>query len=230
MRYLLGSSFFDGGKNGPEFRRAFAPIWSANVAKLTPQPSRIVIICEAGSKRPTVGWNTDVIRLTGDCGNCDQILKGKRPNDYSGWTAGMAALAMLAYVDMADFVYFEEDCLAFGDVIGQAYRDMGDGDMVFGRKMMSAPWMPCSQAFFLVRHRAIPQFVSDYLALGGERSVTNLGEHKHCKIEQKWGSQRARRLTLGCDRERPIPWDAPAFFCQQWTLAELAEAKRRNMI
>lgn len=230
MRYLIGSSFFDGGKNGTEFRRAFAPIWSVNVAKLIPQPSRIVIICEAGSKRPAVGWNTDVIRLTGDCGNCDQIVRGKRPNDYSGWTAGMAALAMLAYVDMADFIYFEEDCLAFGNVIGQAYTDMGDGDMVFGKKMTSPPWMPCSQAFFLVRHRFIPEFVSAYLALGGERNINNLGEHKHVKIEQQFGSQRCRRLSFGVDRERPIPWDSSVWFAQQWTPEELAEAKRRGFV
>ncbi len=230
MRYLLGSSFFDGGKNGPDFRREFAPIWSKNVAKFSRAPSRIVIISEGASKRPSVGWGTDVVRLTGDCGHCEQIIKGERPNEFSGWSASMTALAMIAYADMADFVYWEEDCLGFGDVIGQGYRDLGDGDLVFGRKMTSAPWMPCSQAFFIVRHSFIPLFVSTYLVMGGERDKQNLGEHKFCKIEQRFGSQKIRRLSFGVDRERPIPWDAPVWFAQQWTPAELEEAKNRNLL
>jgi len=230
MRFLLGSSFFDGGKNGPDFRRAFVPIWQENVAKLRPQPSRIVVVSEGGSKRPGSYSNTDVIRLTGDCGHCEQLVKGERNNEFSGWSASMTALAMLAYADMADFLYFEEDCLAFGDVIGQAYRDMGYGDIVFGRKMTSPPWQPCAQALFLVRHRFLPKFVSMYLGLGGERTRTNLGEAKFCHIERAIGPKRAKRLSFGVDRERPIPWDAPVFYCQQWSPAELDEARSRNLI
>jgi hypothetical protein len=230
MRYLLGSSFFDGGKQGPEFRRAFVPIWHANVAKFTPQPSRVVVISEGGSQRPNFGWGTDVVRLTGNCGHCEQLVKGERENEFSGWSATMTALAMIAYADMANFAYLEEDCLCFGDCIGQAYRDMGDGDMVFGRKMTSPPWQPCSQAFFIVRHKFIPTFVSTYLGMGGERSRTNLGEAKFCAIEQKFGPRRIRRLSFPCDRERPIPWEAPVWFCQQWTPAELDEARRRILL
>lgn len=234
MRYLIGSSFFDGGKNGPEFRRAFAPIWSAQFRTL--EPTRIVIVSEAGSKRPLVGWNTDVIRLTGDCSHCETLVEdcekglGRHRNEFSGWSASMTALAMIAYCDMADFIYVEEDCLAFGDWVGQLYRDMGDGYMAFGRKMTSAPWMPCSQSMFIVRHVFIPEFVSSYLALGGERNRHNLGEAKFCKLEKKSGTGVIRRLTFGVDRERPIPWDAPVWFAQQWTPAELAEARARNLI
>lgn len=230
MRYLIGSSYFDGGKNGSEFRRAFVPIWHANIAKQNPQPSRIVITAEGGSKRPGCYLNTDVIRLTGDCGNCDQIIKKLRSNEFSGWTISMTALALIAYLDMSDFVYWEEDNLGFGDVIGQGYRDLGDGDMVIGRKMTSHPWMPCSQAFFIVRHRFIPTFVSNYLALGGETSPDKIGEHKHVILEERFGRKRVRRLSFGVDRERPIPWDAPVWFCQQWSPAEIEEARTRGLI
>lgn len=231
MRYLLGSSFFDGGKNGAAFRRQLAVIWAENVARARPQPSRVVIVSEGGSKRPNVGpLNADIVRLTGDCGHCDQLVKGERANEFSGWSASMTALAMLAYTDMADFLYWEEDCLAFGDVVGQLYRDMGDGDMVFGRKMTSAPWMPAAQSLFLVRHSFIPTFVHTYLSMGGERKPNNLGEHKFVFIESRFGSRRIRRLSFGVDRERPLPWDAPVWYAQQWTSAELEEAARRKLI
>lgn len=229
MRYLIGSSYFDGGKGGTDFRRRFVRIWSANIAKVRPAPSRIVVISEGDSFRPWVDGQ-DVVQLTGDCGHCEQLIEGKRPNEFSGWSAGMAALAMIAYTDMADFVYVEEDCLPLGDWLGQAYRDMGEGDMVFGRKMTSPPWQVCAQSLFIVRHAFIPQFVSAYLGMGGERDRTNLGEHKFLKIEQRFGTKRIRRLSFGVDRERPIPWDAPTFYFQQPTPAELEEAKRRGLI
>lgn len=230
MRFLIGSSYFDQGKNGPDFRREFAAIWAENVGKAMPRPSRVVVISEGGSRRPSVGWGTDVVRLTGDCGHCDQLVKGERDNEFSGWSASMCALAMLAYTDMADFVYFEEDCLAFGDWVGQLYRDLGDGDLAFGAKMRGAPWMPAAQSLFIVRHRFIPMFVSTYLGLGGERDASNLGEHKFVKLEQRFGPKRVRRLTFGVDRERPIPWGAKVFYAQQWTAAELAEARRQGLI
>jgi hypothetical protein len=231
MRWLLGSSYFEGGKNGQAFRRAFVPIWHANIAKQAMQPTRIVVISEGGSRRPWhPGGNTDVVQLTGDCGHCEQLVENKRPNEFSGWSASMTALAMMAYTDMAHFVYWEEDMLGFGDVIGQGFRDLGDADLVFGRKMKSPPWQPCAQAFFIVRHSFIPQFVSMYLGMGGERDRNNLGEAKFVKIEQRLGPQRVRRLSFGTDRERPIPWDDPTWYCQQFSPAELDEARRRNLI
>lgn len=232
MRMLIGSSYFDGGKQGPEFRRAFVPIWQANVALAIKKhpPTRIVVISEAGSKRPGCYYATDVVRLSGDLGHCEQLVKGERTNEWSGWSISMCALALMAHADMADFLYWEEDCLVFGDAIGQAYRDLGDGDIVFGRKMTSAPWQPCSQSFFIVRHAFIPTFVAMYLGMGGERNRHNLGEAKFCRIENTIGPKRAKRLSFPCDRERPIPWDAPVWHCQQWTPGELAELAERERI
>lgn len=230
MRFMIGSSFFDGGKNGPEFRRQFARIWSQNVAEVKPAPTRVVIISEGGSQRPECGIDTDVVHLTGDAGHCEQLVRGERDNEFSGWSASMCALAMISYSEMADFVYWEEDCLCFGDCIGQLYRDMGDGYMAFGRKMTSSPWQVCSQSLFIVRHRFLPTFVSTYLGYGGERDPSNLGEAKFVRMEKQFGPRRIRRHSLACDRERPIPWDAAAWHCQQWTPDELKEARRRNLI
>lgn len=230
MRWMCGSSFFDGGKNGPEFRREFARIWSANVAEANPPPTRVVVISEGGSQRPDCGIDTDVVKLTGDCGHCEQLVKGERDNEFSGWSASVCALAMLAYSDMANLIFVEEDCLCFGDWVGQLHRDMGDGDMAFGAKMKGPPWMPCSQSLFIVRHSFLPTFVSTYLSYGGERDRNNLGETKFVRLEKQFGSKRIRRHSLPCDRERPISWDAPAWHCQQWTPHELNEARARNLI
>jgi hypothetical protein len=229
MRFLLGSSYFDRGKGGAEFRRELATIWSENNSRADVAPTRTVIISEAGSKRPAVGWATDVVRLTGDLGHCHDLIEGRKPHEFAGWSATMCALAMTAYADEADFLYKEEDCLAFGPWVKRIYDDLGSGDIVFGGKMKSAPWMPCAQSLFLVRHRAIPLFVRTYLGLGGDNNKNTLGEAKFARLASMF-PMKVRYLSFGVDRERPIPWDDPVFYFQQPTAAELEEASRRGLI
>jgi hypothetical protein len=228
-RFLIGSSFFDSGKNGTTFRRDFAHIWQMNKLSWSPAPTRIVIISEGNSDRPQYA-GTDIVRLSGNLGHCDDLVYRRKPHEFSSWSASMCALAMIAYDDEADLIYAEEDMLGFGDIVGQIYRDVGSASMAFGAKMKSAPWMPAAQSLFIVKHAFIPTFVSSYLAMGGERDPHNLGEAKFVKLEQKFGPHRIKRLSFGCDRERPIPWDAGTFYFQQATAAELDEARRRKLI
>ncbi len=230
MKIFIGSSYFEGGKGGPEFRRAFAHHWYYNT--MAASPDKVAVICEGGSVPPRFA-KVDYVNLTGDLGHCEGLIeKAKRglPHpEFAGWSASMCALAMLAYVDGATFVYKEEDALAFGPWLQRMKQDLGNADLVFGPKMKSAPWMPAAQSLFMVRHSAIPWFVRTYLSLGGDDNASTLGEHKFCAMESKF-PQRCRRLSFGCDREKPIPWDSDCFYAQQWTQAELEEAKRRNLL
>lgn len=224
MRFLLGSSFFDGGK--PE-RQAMAQHWINNVARMDVKPNKIVVIGEGGAKIPAL-WG-DVIRLTGDLGHVHQHLDGgpKSHHDFTGWSASVLALAMLAYIDEADFIYRESDCLAFGPWVTRMYRDCGDHGWVFGPKMTSAPWMACAQSLFLVKHATIPQFIRTFLLHGNENERNRIGETRFVKMETVMP---AGRLSFGVDRMRPIPWDDEVWYFQQPTAAELAEAKSRNLI
>lgn len=157
-------------------------------------------------------------------------MKGRVPNEWSGWSASMVALALIAHCNNTDFVYTESDCLRFGKCIEQMYADCGDGSFIFGPRHDGPPWMASSQSLFLVKHAFIPHFVSAYLALGGERTEINLGEQKFVRLEEKFGPKIVKRLSFGVDRCRPIPWGAPAFYFQQPTAAELEEAKTRGLL
>lgn len=222
---LLGSSYFDGGR---EHRKEFARAWHWNTINATLKPSRIVIIAEGGGSPCVTCSDIDIVHLTGDLGHIGSHLNQSRPHAHTGWTASMIALAMLAYVDEADFLYKEQDCIEVGPCREQAYKDMGDGDMVFGGRQTSAPWMRSSQAFFLVRHSFIPTLVSRYLAMGRDRVV--LGEDKFARLEDEFGTSRIRRLSFGVDRCRPIPWDNPPLYFQQPSDEDLNEAQRRGVI
>lgn len=232
MKLLIGSSYFAGGKGGVEFRERLAVLWSKQIAKCDIKPSRTVIICEASSLFPKEAEfdGLDLIRLTGDCGHCGALLNGSKKNEFSGWSASMLACAMTAYCDEADFLYVEQDALCFGPWVQRMYDDMGDACMVFGPKHTSEPWMPCSQSVFLVRNSFIPTFVRTYLGLGRDGDVRFLGEQKFVRIEEQFGPSLIRKLSFGVDRCRPIPWDQPVFYAQQWTQEEIDEAIRRGLL
>lgn len=226
-RIFVGSSYFDRRQaDRPEFLK----IWIENTKRCFPNPTRVVLVAEAGSRIPfALPENYDVVNLSGDLGHVSMLERGEKKNAFAGWTGSMLALAMLAYCDEADFLYKESDCLAFGDIEGQMYRDLTDeGDIVFGHAHPVAPGMPSSQSLFLVRHRFIPEFVSTYISYGGDATIH--GEHKMCKLRDRFGGARIRMLSFGQDRCRPIEWHRSPLYLQQIYPEELAEMKTRNLI
>lgn len=225
-RFLIGSSYFDKRQaDRPEFLR----LWIENTKKLFPNPTRVVIVAEAGSKIPfPLPEGYDAVNLTGDLGHVTMLESGEKPHVHGGWTAHMLSLAMLAYCDEADFIYKESDCLAWGDIEGQMYKDMGEGDIVFGHAHPGPPGMPSSQSLFLVRHSFIPDFVRSYIAYGPD--AKNYGETKMCKLRDDFGGHRVKMLSFGADRVRPIEWHRPIQYLQQIYPEELAEMKTRNLI
>ena len=226
-RFLLGTSVFTGGK--PE-REQFTYLWTLNQARREVQPVHTIILAEGNSKIPYSPPNSSIISLPGDLGHIGMHLAGEKKHDFTGWSASMCALAMMAYVAEADFVYQESDCLLFGPCVTQAYRDMQDGLIVFGAKHKSPPWQWCSQSFFVVRHSFIPALVAFYLAQGPDAALDNTGEHKFKKLEAQFGTDVVKRLSFGVDRERPLPFDAPCWYGQQFTASELEEITGRGLI
>lgn len=223
---MIGSSYFDKRQHD---RAGFLRTWIANTAKCFPEPTRVVLVAEADSKIPfELPLGYDAVNLTGDLGHVTDIEAGRKKSEFAGWTAHMIALAMLAYCDEADFIYKESDCLAFGPCLEQMYADLGDGDIVFGHAQPTAPGFPSSQSLFLVRHAFLPEFVRTYLSLGGDGQVH--GEHKFCHLMDKIGRRRAKMLSFGVDRCRPLPWERTTWYCQQVYQEELDEMKKRGLI
>lgn len=226
-RYLVGSSYFDKRQaDRPEFLR----IWIENTKKCFANPTRVVLVAEAGSNIPfRLPDGYDSVNLTGDLGHVTMLESGEKKHVHGGWTAHMLALAMLAYCDEADFIYKESDCLAFGDILNQMYADLGeDGDIVYGHAHPGPPGMPSSQSLFLVRHRFLPELVKSYIAYGPD--AKNYGEQKFCRLRDDFGGRRIKMLSFGVDRVKPINYDRMPMYCQQVYPEEIAELKRRNLL
>jgi hypothetical protein len=227
MKFLLGSSFFCGG---PRNVADLSEDWCLNLTRIDVHPQHVAIICEGGTKLKFRPPGASVIELSGDLGNWSDIMHKRKPYEWSGWSASMVTLAMIAYVNECDFVYKESDCFAFGDWVKQLYVDMGDGEMAFGPPHTSEPWMASSQSLFIVKHKFIPEFVRYYLSQGGETAESNLGELKFARMRSAFSSAKIKHLTFGQDRMRPIVWSAKTNYWQQPTPSELQEAKNRGLL
>jgi hypothetical protein len=223
-KFLIGSGYWHpsgGSKKASDFHK----IWLYNITKHANGP---IYTIGVDSCHPEFQHANEVfIPLIGNCGHIGDLINGNKERQICGWSASICFLALLAYNNESSFIYVEQDCLWFGDVIGQMYQDMGDRQMVFGRKMESPPWMGCAQSTFLIRHNFIPEFVSRYLALPEDRLM--LPESKFTTLEEQTPEKFAR-LSFGVDRERPIPWESPVWYCQQWTQDELDRARERKLI
>jgi len=210
--------------------REFARIWYYNTVK-APYRGDIYVFETKGSWFPEMGSQARIIHIPTNynLGHVGDLISGKEPHAFCGWSASIVAGAMVAYNCGKDMLYKESDCLAFGSWIPVLYAELGDAQFIFGRKHQSAPWMPCSQALFLIKHAYIPAFVAKYLALGTDNDVTNLPEHKFVKIMEQ-DPANVKQMTFGYDRERPICFYDEVWYAQRFTEEEMAELRRREMI
>lgn len=212
MKYTIGSGYYDSHRELP----GFPSVWLSCLSKANPKPSSVIVLGVGGAKNP-YGDRVQFVSLDGNLGYIGSLLSGEKPYSFCGWSAGMLALAMIAYNNETDFVYVEQDCLVFGDWVNALYDALGGSlGIVFGSNNL----MECAQSLFLVRHSFIPKFVSDYIRQGAERDDKNIPETKFAKLEkmkpESWG-----RFKFGYDRLRPFNASDKAFYIQQVTQDEL---------
>lgn len=210
--------------------RKFARIWYYNTVQ-APYNGDIYVFETKGSAFPGMGMYSKIVHIPThfNLGHVGDLLSGKEKHAFCGWSASVLAGALIAYNCGKDMIYKEGDCLAFGPWIPTLYSQLGDGKFIFGRKHQSAPWMPCSQALFLIKHDYIPTFVERYLALGTDNDPDNLPEHKFIRLMEQH-PEKVKQMTIGYDRERPICYYDEVWYGQKFTEEEMAELHRREMI
>lgn len=208
MKYTIGSGYYDSHRELP----GFPSVWLSCLSKANPKPSSVIVLGVGGANNP-YGDRVQFVSLDGNLGYIGSLLSGLKQNSFCGWSAGMLALAMIAYNNETDFIYVEQDCLVFGDWVNALYDALGSKlGVVFGSNNL----MECAQSLFLVRHSFIPQFVADYICQGPERCESNIPEAKFARLERlkpsDWG-----RFAFGYDRTRPFNKNDSAFYIQQVT-------------
>jgi hypothetical protein len=165
----------------------------------------------------------DLLILKGNLGHIGDLLEGRKPHKFCGWSMGVMTLALLAYQNETDFIYKEQDCLAFGPWVERLYSECGDKKVCFGKNGL----MTCAQSLFLVKHDFIPEFVRSYLGTGPDAATMPETKFSNmAKVNQPNWTQ----FGFGVDRDRPIPWDDEVFYAQHLTRNELGELSKRGLI
>lgn len=217
--YVIGTGFYNpSGSKAQEFY----PIWYANTYRHA-NPERVLVLANGGSHMAATAPGNWVY-LDGNLGHAHDLSAGRKPHVMCGWSAAFVTLAMMAYSDERDFIFKEQDCLAFGPWVETMYHEIGDRGMIFGSNRYA-----CAQAIVLCRHAFIPEFVRLYMGEGSEQAKSNECELKFARLERQHPDLFGR-FSFGVDRDRPIPYDAEVFYVQQIQPGELAELRRRILI
>lgn len=224
--YLIGSGYI----GGPD-REQFAKVWLKNLdSNPDVNPRKIAIICSRSERPPVHCCITDYIVCKGDLGhiNDGHSDRQKCVHPIEGWSASMLAAAWIAYNDVCDFIFVEQDCLPFGPFITKMYEELGDAMCIFG----SVSIQPAAQSLFLVRHGYIPEFTKRYLDCRLEHKVST-GEESFAMMERDH-PEKFRRLSFGFDRDRPPKGFAPmkdkVFYVQQVSVDEVRQLRECGIL
>ena len=235
MRYLIGTGWFHRPSTSKPDQVKQAQRWLSNViGNATPPPERIAIICQGGCRFGIEASDftplpVEIVHVSGDLGNHNDLIQKRKPHAFSGWFGSVFALAMLAYNNESDLIYQEQDCLAFGDYVGQLYKDIGNAGVLFGRAHRGHPNQCCSQSLMLIKHSYIPEFCS--LLLSSHPMTTNehTGEPKFM-VMKNLDPANWKQFEWGYDRERPFNLSDKVFYVQQLKPDELAELSFNGLI
>jgi hypothetical protein len=165
------------------------------------------------------------VDILGDLGHCGDLLSGKKPYRFPGGALTWLTLAMIAYANECDFIYKEQDVLAFGPCVETMYNEIGSHGCIFGscKKMASA------SSLMLVKHWFITDFVRLYLGTPAENKPDMISECKYAQLEKQYPSLYCR-YSFGLDRDRPLNLKAPVWYAQKFTPDELLALREAKLI
>ncbi len=190
---LIGTGFYSNGDDH-KAKVAFFDLWEWNTQRV----SRNIVVVDNSTKGFATGLRD--VRIFNNLGH---IADGDPNLRLLGWSMSWIIPATIAYSDGCDFVYKEQDCLAFGDWLPEIRRP--SARMTFGTHKS----MPCEQSLFWIQCEFIPEFISAYCGIPNPDAAL-LPEVKFAALEKEM--QAIERFAMPCGRDRPMtlskdkPW------------------------
>ncbi len=146
-----------------------------------------------------------------------------RGNRIMGWSMSWIVPALVAYSENCDYIYKEQDCLAFGDWI-PVVRGDGKG-FHCGRHSQTAS----EQSLFFLERDFIPDFISAYLSFK-QNDLEILPESKGPAAARLCGiTDPFFDMPFGRDRPLTIYTDRP-WYAQRFTFDELMQCKEAGLL
>lgn len=231
-RYIIGTGYHSNVDERGDAMPWLFDLWMQNTLEYA-NPLAIYSIDSGDGRKPYssgLAGKTPLhwmhwIPLHGNLSHCGDLLSGAKPYHFSGIVISIFTLAMIAYMNEADFIYKEQDVLAFGPYVDEMYAAMGDKGCVFG----SSKLMSTALSLMLMRHSAIPEIVKMYMGTARENVGTEMCEGKFHRMQEQRPDIFCR-YGFGVDRDRPFDVKAPIWYGQKFTPAELLQIRDAGLI
>jgi hypothetical protein len=228
-RYIIGTGYHSNQVNG-EGVAWFFDIWMQNTRAYCDSVA-IYILASGDGKIPNENaldgpdspayW----LPIHGDLGHVGDLLSGRKSYQFSGGVALWITLAMLAYMNECDFLYKEQDLLAFGPYVDEMYSAMDNKRCVFGSSKSTG----VANSLMLMKHEAIPMILKMYLGTEWEGRPGQTCEGKFGRMEKERPDIFCRH-KFGVDKDRPFDVNAPIWYAQKFTASELLQLRQSELI
>lgn len=219
MNYMIGTGYY-GDK--PEHATFFGT-WMQNTLRHTKAVKESIVVVNAASK-PVSSLGGTWLNMRRNYGHVKQMPKDEK---YGGWWTGFMLAAMHAYHHGCDFIYKEQDCLAFGPWVDRLYGDQRST----GAKVLVGKFdhkYKVEQSLVLVMRKAIPELIRLYLNIDATDMALR-PELKFLRIMKRY-PKFMQFMSMGCGRNRPIPYQAPCFYVQKLTAHELRNLQTQGLL
>lgn len=229
MNYIIGTGYWSGagGFHQGQDKSDFFPVWYENTMKYS-NPMKIIVVNHCAQDFPPIEERKgEWINLAYNHGH----IFDKDKNDWlTGWAVGFLTGAMIAYANKCDFIYKEQDCLAFNNWVEHLYDAAKDCQMVMGTGPMNA-----EVSLVLIKYDFIPKFIAKYLSHPlpdrelNPRQGHCCNEYKFVWVEQELAPH-IKRFTIGAGRHRPIVISEAPFYAQKIEASAMKELKEKGFI
>lgn len=209
-------------------------IWYDNTLKYSSPKQIVVVDCSLDAPKPSkeLRDNTCWIELKDNLGHVNDIDLLDGSIKFCGWTMSFMIGAMIAYNNKTDFIYKEQDCLAFNNWIDVFYNDIHKYQVLYGKESVKDSRV--EQSLFWIKWEMIPSFVSWYMV----SPINDAGPKEFIRPEHKFfhiGRLRPDlvgyfNIPFGRSDVNQLPDGYKPFYIQQTTDAKLKFLKDNGYI
>ena len=202
-KYIIGTGFYSSG----EFDDSFFSIWYKNTYKYA-NPEEVVVV-NSNCKKPEGAKGTWI-----NLNRNPQHVRDMRDQSISfgGWSISFIASATVALANNVDFIYKEQDCLAFGNWVHEIYRQAKEENLKMLVGVKNNP-QKVEQSLIYVRKDFVQRFLSELYGI--DRSDINMRpEYKFLSIMERFpDSTGFLKIGTGCNR--PFDVNKETFYIQR---------------
>jgi len=209
--YIIGTGYYEDSEKDMEFYQKY---WLPNTLKYS-SPQKIVVV-NSGSPNRKVSDLENWIDLTTNPGPHANAPRDQ--NLLGGWNLGFIQGALYAYSCRCDFIYKEQDCLAFGNWITESQEALEtQKKLALVGKLKNWPDFPGSQGDFelclvYLKFEHIINFLNELFSIPlGDMSC--FCEKKFNMIGEKTNS--IGEFGFGYGGNRPFVGTDPTFYIQK---------------